>query len=94
MMCCAATVVIVIFVARSRNGDPGGDVQPNIAERNGPVQLTDSPRCDRGSDIDFDHLLIVVDEYYRNREVEAVPEWSTRTDSLLAMNLNIPFTEE
>ena len=47
-------------------------------------------------DINFEHLHAVVDEYFRNTEVEAVevPEWSIRTDSLLTWNLEIPLTEE
>ncbi|MCH7688783.1 MAG: hypothetical protein IH899_19230 [Planctomycetes bacterium] len=97
-----ATLFVVFMIARSQFDGPNGQPRPNIVEDDRPHQPADSTESDNrvqgdgGVEINFEHLHTVVDDYFRNSEVEAieVPEWSTRTDSLHALNLEIPLTED
>lgn len=97
VVCCAVTMLLVaLLFVRSQFGDPNGRERPNIAKGNGPGQPADSTQSDSLVEVNFKHIHSAVDDYFRNSEVEAVelPEWTIRTDSLLALNLKIPLTEE
>jgi len=92
VVCCtAASLLIAFLLVRSHFGDPDGEGRPHIAENNEPGRPADSSQGDSVVEIDVEHLHAVIDEYFRSTEVEAVevPDWSVRTDSLLALSLEI-----
>jgi|GEM_PF-4844433 hypothetical protein len=93
--CTAATLLIAFLLVRSRFDDRGGKQQREVVQRIEPLPTKSSPQGDRVEEIDFDDLRAAVDRYFRNTEAAAVaPDWSVRTDSLLALKLDIPLTEE
>lgn len=97
VVCCtAASLLIAFLLVRSHFGDPDGEERPHIAEDNEPGRPANSSPGDSVVGIDVEHLHAVIDEYFRSTDVEAVevPDWSVRTDSLLALNLEISLTEE
>ncbi len=93
----AATLLIVagLILFTRQNSDP---VQgpPDIAEQRGatdPSQPGQQPS--RATDIDFRHLLQLVAEHFQNLDkTSSVPVWSSRTESLLAINLNLSVSQE
>ena len=93
--CAAATLLITFLLVRSQFDDRGGEQRREVVQRIEPVPTKSSPQGDRVEEIDFDDLRAVVDRYFRNTQAAAVaPDWSVRTDSLLALKLDIPLTEE
>lgn len=86
--CCTAVAVLVAFFFVWSRPDEL-IVKPN-------PQLVGADAASV-SDIDFDHLRFVVEEHFirkkRAHEVR-VPVWSSRTESLLALNLEVSWEQE
>jgi hypothetical protein len=95
VVCGAAGVLLAaLLIFRSQPNDPTGDPEPSIAKDDAPKTPTDRPQSQASIDIDFDHLRASVDEHFNETEIADRQDWSTQTDSLLALNLNLPPTEE
>lgn len=105
----SVAALLVAVVVRSQQGSPVVDSGSPVAEDKtaedktpalpdiGP-SVTPTPE-EHVVEIDFDHLRRVVEEHFDDRSDEAlsgtpVAVWSSRTESLLAVNLDVPFDQE
>ena len=84
--CTAALLLLTVFVTLSRWNEPPDDSGLRIVEDFSPGPVLDQPQDERAVDINFEQLHAVIDTQFAR--VEA-PEWPTRTDSLLAVNLDV-----
>ena len=93
VMCCTAAALLAVFLfVRLQPDDPVGRSEPRFAEN-----VTSAPSDARIEDIDFDHLRRVVDEHFiatKTTNGMGAPVWSSHTESLLAVNLNVSLTQE
>jgi hypothetical protein len=94
--CCAVTsLLIALLLVQSHFDAPNGQGRPNIAESNGPGRPAEPLQSDTVAEVDIEYFHTVIDEYFGSTEAAVqVPDWSSRTDSLLAVNLEIPLVED
>jgi len=87
-VCGAAAALLVAFLfVRSQQVDP-------IIVDGPPKRASQDERV---VEIDFDHLRRVVEKHFRAAQTAngaGVPMWSSRTESLLALNLNVSLAQE
>ena len=96
--CCFATTWLVVFwFIRSQQTKPILEPSTHIAEVVPPKPPTIVAPHERVAEIDFDRLRSVIEEHFTTTEIASsvgVPLWSSRTESLLAVNLNVPLEQE
>lgn len=99
--CAAATVLAAILFVRSQHRGPALAPDPRTATGSGAQQPVDLARDQwpqqRDLDIDFDRLRRVVEEHCGAAETATgtqVLVWSSRTESLLALNCDVSLTQE
>jgi hypothetical protein len=96
--CCFATTWLVVFwFIRSQQTTPILEPSAHIAEVVPPKAPAIVAPHESVAEIDFDRLWKVVEEHFTTTEIAnsmGVPLWSSRTESLLAVNLNVSSEQE
>ncbi len=93
----AAAVLITLAFVRSQQTKP--EIQPRIqvAEEVPPTPTNTAAPHESVVEIDFDRLRRVIEQHFETTETAsgvAMPLWSSRTDSLLAVNLDLSIEQE
>lgn len=100
-VCIVAALLVALFVRAQFDVSSTND-EPTIA-KNPTRSVTDPPGSpnDGASEeglvaIDFDELLKAVDDHLPMAELDSenMSVWSSRTDSLLALNVNVPLSDQ
>ena len=86
-----ATLTIAILVLSFRGDIARSHNEPNVAKDTRPDQNLPERSYAQDVDIDFEQLQAMIDEAFVTK---TIPEWPTRTDTLLAINLEIPSHQE
>ncbi len=102
VVCCTASALLgTILFVQAQQSDPPFDNDLRRAKDVGSRQPIDSTHDrspqQRVADIDFDHLRRVVEEHCAATEMAngaRVPVWSSRTESLLALNLDVSLAKD
>ncbi|MDA1053591.1 MAG: hypothetical protein O3C40_24350 [Planctomycetota bacterium] len=95
--CIAATLLVAFWFVRPPQDDPVVESGVRVAEDASPAMQVIAPEDERVADIDFDHLRRVIEEHFSATATTSgagVPVWTSRTESLLALNLNVPLDQE
>ncbi|MBC8351873.1 MAG: hypothetical protein H8E66_07780 [Planctomycetes bacterium] len=95
--CCTVLAFAVVLTIRSRQNHPVGDPSPHIALDETPSIPTADARHEQLLHIDFDHMRRVIDEHYAASDQPASGQmsvWSSRTESLLAVNFQSDLSPE
>jgi len=99
--CVVAALLVALFV-RTQLDVPPTDGEPSFAEKPTRSMMvpSGSPTDDASEEvfvmIDFDELLRSVDDHLPSADFDAenMSVWSSHTDSLLALNVNVPPSDQ
>lgn len=99
---CIVAALLVALLVRSQLAVSPADGKSSIAEK--PTRSTTVPSASTNDDaseevlvtIDFDELLKSVDDHLpmADLDTENMSVWSSSTDSLLALNVNVPLSDQ
>ena len=99
VVCCTVAALFVAFLSVGLlQDDSGVGSEPRVAEENAPTMPVAEPREKHVVEIDFDQLRRIVNEHFSDAgSANGVatangvgsPLWSSRTESLLALNLDL-----
>ena len=94
---CAALILIVTFASRSGRKAIFNPSPAHMVENDDSNQIDSENRSSQPLEIDFDELHRAIEEYYATSGDEQdndLTVWSSNSESLLAMNVELEFHPE
>ncbi len=93
----AAAVLVAFWFVRPQQTKPGIEPRTQVAEIVAPAPTKTAAPHESVVEIDFDQLRRAIEQHFETTETAsgvAMPLWSSRTDSLLAVNLDLSIEQE